>query len=478
VSTGRPGGGRISTGRPGGGRISTAGDRLVDAALADLGPDGGVVIVEQTSAVNVRFANTTLTTNGTEASRSMTVAALDGESLGVVSSSAVGDAEAAARLVAVARTAAAENPRAEDAAPLLSEGADPDFGLPPERTGTAALGALVDGLSAAFDGARSSSCQLYGFARHELRTTYVATSAGLRRRHVQPTASLDLTARSLDGSASAWAGHGAREMGEVDVEGVAGQAVRRLGWAGRRLDLPAGRYETLLPPAATADLMAYLYWSMSARAAVEGRTALSRPEGQTKLGERVAAMPVTLSSDPTRDPIGCIPFLATSSSSEYASVFDNGLPVGPTDWLRDGLVSSLISTRHTAGLAGLTVTPPGDNLVLEVGGAEGDLESLIASTERGLLLTCLWYIRQVDPQTLLLTGLTRDGVFLVEGGEVVGAVNNFRFNESPLDLLGRIVEAGRTVATLPREFQDELPRAAMPPLRVAEFNMSSVSQAS
>ncbi|PZS17811.1 MAG: peptidase [Acidimicrobiales bacterium] len=460
--------------------MSAAGpERLVDAALAGLGPDGGVVIVEQTSAVNVRFANTTLTTNGTEASRSMTVAAVDGDSLGVVASSAVGDSEAVARLVTAARTAAAENPAAEDAAPLLAEGADPDFELPPERTGTAALAALVDGLGAAFDLARScASYHLYGFVRHELRTTYVATSAGLRRRHVQPTASLDLTARSLDGSASAWAGQGAREMGDVDVTGVAGQAVRRLAWAGRRLELAAGRYETLLPPAATADLMAYLYWSMSARAAVEGRTALSRPGGQTKVGERVAALPVTLSSDPGREPIACIPFLATSSSSEYASVFDNGLPVGPTDWVREGVVSSLITTRHTADLAGLAVTPPGDNLVLEVGGAEADMEAMIASTERGLLLTCLWYIRQVDPQTLLLTGLTRDGVFLVEGGEVVGAVNNFRFNESLLDLLGRIVEAGRTVATLPREFQEELPRAAMPPLRVAEFNMSSVSQAS
>lgn len=469
----------MSTARPGGGAgIAVSPERLVDAGLAGLGPDGGVVIVEQTSAVNVRFANTTLTTNGSEASRSMTVAALSGESLGVVSSSAVGDAEGAARLVGAARAAAAENPRAEDAAPLVAEGTDPDFELPPERTDVAGLDTLVDGLSAAFEMARSSSYHLYGFARHELRTTYVATSAGARRRHVQPTGSLDLTARSRDGVISAWAGQAAASLDDVDVADVAGQAVRRLGWAGRQIEQPAGRYETLLPPAAAADLMAYLYWSMSARAAVEGRTALSRPGGQTKLGERVAALAVTLRSDPGAAPIGCIPFLTTSSSSEYASVFDNALPIRPTDWIRDGVLTSLITTRHTAGLAGVAFTPPGDNLVLEVGGAGADLESMIASTERGLLLTCLWYIRQVDPQTLLLTGLTRDGVFLVEGGEVVGAVNNFRFNESPLDMLGRITEAGRTVRTLPRELQEELPRTAMPPLRIAGFNMSSVSPAS
>jgi predicted Zn-dependent protease len=103
---------------------------------------------------------------------------------------------------------------------------------------------------------------------------------------------------------------------------------------------------------------------------------------------------------------------------------------------------------------------------------------MVARTERGLLLTCLWYIREVDPATLLLTGLTRDGVYLVENGEVTGAVNNFRFNESPVDLLNRVTEAGRTERCLPREWSDWFTRAAMPPLRVSGFNMSSVSQAS
>ena len=103
---------------------------------------------------------------------------------------------------------------------------------------------------------------------------------------------------------------------------------------------------------------------------------------------------------------------------------------------------------------------------------------MIARTERGLLLTCLWYIREVDPQSLLVTGLTRDGVYLVEHGEVTAAVNNFRFNESPVAMLGRVTEAGATAATLPREFNEDFTRTAMPPLRVDGFNMSSVSQAS
>ena len=103
---------------------------------------------------------------------------------------------------------------------------------------------------------------------------------------------------------------------------------------------------------------------------------------------------------------------------------------------------------------------------------------MIASTKRGLLVTCLWYIREVDPQTLLLTGLTRDGVYLIEDGSVAGVVNNFRFNETPVGMLSRLAEVGATTRTLPREWNDYFTRCAMPPLRIEGFNMSSVSQAS
>lgn len=134
--------------------------------------------------------------------------------------------------------------------------------------------------------------------------------------------------------------------------------------------------------------------------------------------------------------------LARSSTDEH-SVFDNGLPVGATEWIRNGELAELQTTRHSAALTGLPVRPAGDNLVLELAdqSAAPSLAEMVARTERGLLLTCLWYIREVDPATLLLTGLTRDGVYLVEDGQVVGEVNNFRFNESPVDLLGRITEA-------------------------------------
>jgi predicted Zn-dependent protease len=159
------------------------------------------------------------------------------------------------------------------------------------------------------------------------------------------------------------------------------------------------------------------------------------------------------------------------------STFDNGAPVHRVDWLRDGTVNALAYPRAAAQELGGQFTPPMDNLVL-TGGSSASTEDLVARTERGLLLTCLWYIREVDPTSLLLTGLTRDGVYLIEDGEVVGQVNNFRFNESPIDLIRRATEVGRTERTLCREFNEYFPRTAMPPIRIPDFNMSSVSQAS
>jgi predicted Zn-dependent protease len=249
----------------------------------------------------------------------------------------------------------------------------------------------------------------------------------------------------------------------------------RLGWAKRGVELPAGRYETILPPSAVADMMVYLGWSMSGRGAQEGRTAFSTLGGGTRLGEKLTELPLTLYSDPTASGLGCTPFVATTSSSETLSIFDNGMDIGRVDWIRDGAINALAYPRAAAAEFGAPVAIAADN-VLMTGGAT-ELADLIAQTERGLLLTTLWYIREVDPTTLLLTGLTRDGVYLIEDGEVTGAVNNFRFNESPLDLLRRASQAGVSEATLPREWGDWVTRAAMPSLRIPDFHMSSVSQA-
>jgi predicted Zn-dependent protease len=263
----------------------------------------------------------------------------------------------------------------------------------------------------------------------------------------------------------------------VDVPGLEAELARRLGWASRRVDLPAGRYDTILPPTAVSDLMIYAYWTASARDAHDGQTVFSKRGGGTRIGERLTDKPLQMFSDPAYEGLQAAPFVATASSSAVESVFDNGLPLSRADWITDGTLTALVQNRFSAGLTGQPVTPYVDNLVVSVDGATGSTEDLVAGVERGLLVTCLWYIREVDPQSLLLTGLTRDGVYLVEDGEVTGAVNNFRFNESPVDLLRRFSAASATAPSFSREWGDYFPRTATPALRVPDFNMSTVSQA-
>jgi predicted Zn-dependent protease len=338
---------------------------------------------------------------------------------------------------------------------------------------------FADTLGATMRVAQAAGRKLYGFAEHQLTSTFLGSSAGLRVRHDQPTGRVELNAKSADLARSAWAGAATADFTDVDITALDAGLAERLAWAKRTVSLDAGRYETLLPPTAVSDLMIYLYWSAGAKEAAEGRTVFSKAGGGTRVGERLSGLPVTLSSDPTAAGLRCAPFVIEQASGPNSSVFDNGVALAATNWIEDGVLTSLMSSRYSAGLAGLPVTPGIDNLTLATSAAAApSLESMIASTERALLLTCLWYIREVDPQTLLLTGLTRDGVYLVENGEVTAAVNNFRFNESPVGMLGRLSEVGGTVKTLPREWGDYFNRAAMPPVRVDGFNMSSVSQAS
>ncbi len=449
----------------------------VELALATAAKSGRcdetIVIVTDRSDASLRWAGNSMTTNGVATSRTTAVISIvrqgDTAHVGAMRSSAV-DPDAITTLVAAAENAAHAAPEAGDAAPLLTGSGQPsDWGDPIPATGAGAFAEVARALSAGF----GRSDTLYGFAHHVVETTFLATSTGLRRRFVQPTGSVEINAKR-DG-ASAWAGISTPWFADVPIDAMLAELSLRLGWARRTVELPAGRYETLMPPSTVADMMIYLGWSMDGRGAQEGRTALSAPGGGTRMGERLSDLPLTIYSDPHAPGLECSPFVHTASGSERISLFDNGMDIDRVDWIRDGVINALVYPRAAAAEFGATPTVPADNLLM-TGGSKG-LADMIAGTERGLLLTTLWYIRTVDPATLLLTGLTRDGVYLVEDGEVTAAVNNFRFNESPLDLLRRATEAGIAETTLPREWSDWATRAVMPTLRIPDFHMSSVSQA-
>ncbi|MDO9497495.1 MAG: TldD/PmbA family protein [Nocardioides sp.] len=454
---------------------------LVDQAVAVSTSDDCVVIVHDTTSANLRWANNTLTTNGVMHGISVTVISFVRTSEGVATGSVSGSASTQAQvpaLVPAADAAARLSSPAEDANELVRDRVSPDWHDSAVPTDIHVYDAFAPALGEAFGRASAADRVLYGFVNHEVSTTYLGSTTGLRLRHVQPTGHYACTGKTADLRESAWVGGATRDFADVDALALDAELAQRLAWGSRRLDLPAGRYDTILPPTAVADLMIDAYWYAGARVAWEGQSVYSRRGGGTRIGETITAPGVHLFSDPTYDGLECAPFVLASSSDNESSVFDNGLPLARTDWIRDGELTGLLQTRHSAAMTQQPVTPAVDNLVLAVDSGTGSVEDLVAGTERGLLLTCLWYIREVDPQSLLLTGLTRDGVYLVENGEITGSVNNFRFNETPIDLLRRFSQASATLPSFSREWGDDyFSRTATPALRVPDFNMSSVSQA-
>jgi predicted Zn-dependent protease len=483
------------------------------AAAARDGADGCIVLVDESSHADVRFALNSTTTNGVRRDRSVTVVVMvsshsaHAPSVGVSRRSGVVDVE---QMVSAALTDARGAPPADDAFTLVdgmdaARGGGPAaslaFGRPPVETDLSVLGDVLSGLSSAFVRAAAQDVVLAGFAEYGVSTLYLGSSTGVRLSFSQPTGAVNLVGRSLDGVRSAWTGVGAERIGEISFPAMEDELWRRLAWARRPLSIEAGRYEVILPPSGVADMMGSLFfYGMGGQDAEDGRTVFSAGVGggtgaggagggraSTRVGERLTGVPFTLYSDPFEPGLECLPFVACGSSDSESSVFDNALPLERTDWIRDGRLAHLRYHRAGAAHSGVDPAPYIDNLILRAGsggggggGASGGgtVDEMVARTERGLLLTCLWYIREVDPATALLTGLTRDGVYVIEDGAVVGAANNFRFNESPVDLLARATEVGASVRTLGRELGEWLNRCIMPPLRIPDFNMSSVSQAS
>ena len=452
----------------------------VERALAASNASDCVVLVEEVAAANLRWANNTLTTNGfTVQLRCTVISIVDGAAATVgregVTPESVGD------LVALADQAARVAPRAEDASPLVEGSADATWGEETESLGVDTLAMLFEPLEGAIDAVRSRDELLFGYAVKQLATTHLGTSRGLRTRSVVPTGRIEMNAKSVDMERSAWWSQALDPGLAPDLRGAADDLSARLDWQRRRIDLEAGRYDTLLPPSAVADFMTYLYETSSALDAFEGRTVFRKSGGGTRLGERLTDVSLSLTSDPN-DPLDptmrCASVVQSFESDATSSVFDNGLALSPTSWITDGTLTGLVQTRHSAAVTGLAFTPFVDNLRLTVAEPSApSSEVLVNSLERGLLATSLWYMRVVDPQTLLLTGLTRDGLYMVEGGEVTGSVNNFRFNESPVDLLTRIIGSTPTGRATSRESSDYFNRTAMPALVIEGFNMSSVSQA-
>ncbi len=446
----------------------------IDRVLALSRADACIVIGREDGLLNVRWADNSVTTNGLIEERSLSVVSILGRRVASITRSATSP-DTLEGLVRQSEEACARAPEAADYQPLIEGDAAAGWDRPADGSDIHVFDGLVPRLSEMYRRAREARIKTFGYAEHTTSTTWLATSTGLRRRHTDRIGKLDLTAKTPDFARSVWAGQTTATFQDVDPCALLEGLTRRLAWSERTLALPAGEYQVLFEPSCTADLALSAYGCMARREADEGRSPFSRQGGGTRIGDRLFGQ-ATLYSDPHDPDLPTVPFHVGSSSGPLWSVFDNGLDAGRTSWVADGVLRALITPRYWAAASpGTPAVPYIDNLMVG-GGTGGAVDDMIARTSRGLLVTCLWDIRTVDPQTALQTGLTRDGVFLVEDGEVRGAVNNFRWNMSPIAAFAQATEFGNDDLALPREY-DEFLRVKAPPMRVDRFRMSSVSEA-
>lgn len=285
-------------------------------------------------------------------------------------------------------------------------------------------------------------------------STLLANSAGLSAYWRATEANYTLTVRSADGTGSGWASANEHDWARLDAPAVAARALDTARRSRNATPIEPGRYTVILEPEATGDIVGML--PLDAREADEGRNPFAKPGGGSKLDEPVADARVTLLSDP-------------ADSDLLAQPFDGeGFPLERQVWIEGGNLRRLPISRFWAKKQGRPYT--GEPTSFKLAGGATSREDMIRSTERGLLITRFWYIVGVDPQTALHTGLTRDGVFLIERGEITRAVKNLRFNESPLFVLKNLDDLGSVHRVSGGD-------TAMPTVKVHDFTFTSVSDA-
>jgi predicted Zn-dependent protease len=280
--------------------------------------------------------------------------------------------------------------------------------------------------------------------------------------HDQTTHSLfTVTARSPDGTGSGWAGRNSHDIRKLDTPAMGERAAEKAVRSVKPTALDPGKYTVILEHSAVCDLVGSMIGDFDARSADEGRSFLSKPGGGNKLGTKLVSDKVNIFSDPEH---------STVPGSVYSS---DGLPARKRQWIKDGVVQELMYSRFWAKKQNREPVPWPTNLVME-GGATS-IDDMIRSTRKGVLVTRLWYIREVDPQTLLLTGLTRDGTFLIENGKITRSLKNFRFNESPVAMLNNVIAMSPSERATGSEIEGW--PVSVPALLVKDFTFSSLSDA-
>lgn len=405
--------------------------------------------VEATYTGNVeaatRFANNTITQNVSRHCATLAVRVAFGRQVGRAS---VTDLTAESVRECVARAEALARASGEDTEflPLpgpqsypLVQGYDPAAAHATPETRAA-------GIRSALTAAREAGVTAAGSFTTTVSRFAVANSAGLY--YEQPLTDTQFVLTAITADSSGWAQQSGFRLADLDPSACAATAIRKAVAGREPHTVPPGEYTLVLEPAATMDFFGFLGYALDAKAAHEGRSAFSGLEGT-----RVGAPGIRLFTQPDHPAAPVLPLA------------EDGLPLPTTTWIADGVVETLAYSRYWSSRSGHAFTGRPANLILA--GGDRSTEDLIRSVPRGILVTRFWYIRFVDPMKLLLTGMTRDGLFWIEDGEIRHGLKNMRFNESPLRCLDHITARG------PEKRGGRYSPTCMPSLRVEDFRFTS-----
>lgn len=423
------------------------------------------VSVGSNHSANLRYAANTVTTSGSAVNTSVTIRSVNGKRQGRVTTNDLSE-DGLRRAVARAEEIASLSPENEEIVTPITEkpkylrsGQYDDASADPEYTASERAKIAEKAIITA----RGRELIAAGFIETTVGRSAFRNSKGLFVSDQKTRTTFSTTMRNEKGTSSGWNKRASHAIARLDASPAINRAIDKcVAWDDAK-EYDPGVYKAILEPSATADMMQQLVWSLDARDAEEGRSAFSRSNGSTALGEQLLSEKVHIYSDPNH------PFVPTGI---YA---DSGLPTGQVDWFTGGKLANFTRNRYWAQKTGKQPMPDPPNLICEAGGTMLP-EDFLTTVKDGLLITSFWYIRDVDNQTLLKTGLTRDGLFYVEDGKIKHGVLNFRWNESPIAVFKNVIEASKPVATAPRDGDDSMPIFA-PMLVVSGFNFSTLSDA-
>jgi len=408
---------------------------------------------------NIRYARNEVSTSGSTINQNLAVQSAFGKRVGVATIDEFDDAS----LEKVVR-------RSEELARLAPENPEYMGLMGPQQylkvNGFFDSTAKVDpatratAVAKSLELAREQKLTAAGFLDDYRGYSAMMNSKGLFAYYPSTNVNFSLTVRNEAGTGSGYVIRGYSDYNKLDTAAATRIAIQKCqGSVGARA-LEPGKYTVILEPTAAAVLLENIYFAMDARSADEGRSFLSKPGGKTKLGEKIVDPRVTIYSDPTHPELPSSPWSG------------DGQPLEKITWIDKGVVKNVPYSRFWAQKKGVKPVPNPSNVIMA--GGTASLEDMIKSTQRGILVTKLWYIRSVDPQTLLLTGLTRDGTFYIENGKIKHPVKNFRFNESPIIMLNNLEALGRPERVVSTESDQNY---LVPPMKIREFTFTSLSEA-